>query len=164
MALISWDEFRFGESSAATRAKRDVANGLKPLAAMSSPFSHSTDNPAIEDKLLNMLKDDKKKSKKKKDEAVRTPHYDFDSFIKRAERTKDELESDKEKAKEDEEAIDKKKSELQNKEKTAKVAQKKTVDTKAVKPQTIDDIEDKKEKEKEEKDKNEWTFLCGELI
>jgi outer membrane biosynthesis protein TonB len=156
MSLISWKKWK--ESSASSRAKRDVALGLKPLAAMSSPFGHSSGPADICDKVLKMVeKDGKKQKKKKKDEAA--PNYSLDQFFTKAEKTRDELDAEKQQAEKDEAELDKK---IKQKEDQSKL------DKNKKKPNPLlDKAKDKEVESDEEEDKephNEWEVLCGDLV
>jgi len=165
MNLISWKNWK--ESSPATRAKRDVALGLKPLAAMSSPFGHSSEPPAICDKVKDMIEDDgkKKKKKDKKDEskAKAIPNYSFDKFLNKAEKTRAEVDADKEQAEKEEAELDQKIKQKEMLDKKKKFEPIKKIEKK---PDQKLDKEDGKEVESKEDDKTqkEWAVLCGDLV
>ena len=154
MALISWKNWK--ESSAATRAKRNVAMGLLPLAAMSSPFGHSSEPPAICDKVKKMVEKDAKKKKKKKRKDEAAPNYSIDSFLNKAELSQRELEDEKRKAAALEADLDKKIKAEDDEEKKEKLEKNKK---KLDKP-TQDTLQSKED----EKAQNEWIHLCGQLI
>lgn len=142
MSLISWKNWK--ESSAATRAKKDVALGLKPLAAFASPFSHSTD-PVSDEKIIKKLK------KKKKHETA--PNYSIDSFFGKAELSQKELDDEKAKADAKEIDLDKKIKTQEDKEKEEK--RKESIDK---------NKKDKIQSKEDDKAQDEWIHLCGQLI
>lgn len=101
------DWFISQESSPATRSVAAAYWGTGPKTA--SPFSHSTPNPGMVDKLLKDIDDtgdsdddddDKKnKKKKKKKEKVdenkgKAPDYSFDAFVRKAKSAKDETDKE----------------------------------------------------------------------
>jgi hypothetical protein len=106
------DWFVSQESSPATRSITAAYWGTGPKVA--SPFSHSTPNPGMVDKLLKDIddeedndddkKDDKKKKKKKKEKVDenkgKAPDYSFDAFVRKAKAAKDETDKEIEDAEE----------------------------------------------------------------
>lgn len=105
------DWFHSLESSAFTRSRNAAFFGLGPKIA--SPFSRSTPNPGMVDKLLDDISDEddckkkKKKKKKKVDEGkAQLPDYSFDAFVKKMKQTKDEIDQEIKDAEDEDEKMD----------------------------------------------------------
>jgi hypothetical protein len=99
MPLTSYDEFKkLKESSPTTRNKKAAADGLQPMYS-ADVFGHVTPPPAVAEKLLDKLKKSKKKKAEEPvEEAVKSPNYKFDAFIKKAEKAAADMRGEVDKA------------------------------------------------------------------